>query len=185
MSIDKSLDVWCGLFVDPRWEVGLSLIDLAGPRRTVIHIHGDLDVVAILLNGRKILNLLEAALVGLTGSHAAVNGDGAGVCDSAARRTGEVDLRNRASTTAKEAGVLIVVRVVLGIKHLCETANGSGLLGTVVVKCTNVVNDVSHLVDGVVTTLRSRTMARNTLNVNTDLHTTTMTAINAAIGRLG
>ena len=75
VSINKSLNVWCGLFVNPCWEVCLSLIDLAGPGRTVIHIHGDLDVVAILLNGRKILNLLEAALVGLTGSHAAVNGD--------------------------------------------------------------------------------------------------------------
>ena len=75
MSINKSLNVWCGLFVDPRWEVCLSLIDLAGPGRTIIHIHGDLDVVAILLNGRKLFNLLEAALVGLTGSHAAVNGD--------------------------------------------------------------------------------------------------------------
>ena len=78
-----------------------------------------------------------------------------------------------------------MIWVVFGIKHLCETTNGSGLLGTVVVKCTNVVNDVGHLVDGVVTTLRSRTMARDTLNVNADLHTTTVTTINATIGRLG
>ena len=30
-----------GLLVDPRGEVSLGLVDLAGPGRTVVHVHGD------------------------------------------------------------------------------------------------------------------------------------------------
>ena len=75
VCIHKRLDVWCALLVDPCWEEALRLIDVACPCRSVVHVHGDLDVLCVLLAGRKVLDLLEAALVCLAGGHSAVDGD--------------------------------------------------------------------------------------------------------------
>ena len=42
---------------------------------------------------------------------------------------------------------------------------------------TNILKDISHLVDCVVTTFWSRTMAGNTLNIDTDFHTSALTSV--------
>ena len=86
VRVDQALDMCSALLIDPCREVCLCLVDFTGPRRTVIHIHGNLYVIAILSDGRKILDLLQAAVPGLAGCHAAVNGDRAGIGDRAAAR---------------------------------------------------------------------------------------------------
>ena len=123
MGVDQCLDVRRALLVDPRGEVCLGLVDLAGPAGTVVHVHGDLHVVAVLLDGGEVADLLEAGLVGLAGGHAAVDGDGAGVSHGAARGAGVEDLRDGAGPAAQEASVLVVLGVVLGVEHLDEAAN--------------------------------------------------------------
>ena len=86
MRIDEAFHVSCALFVDPGREICLCLIDFSGPCRTVIHVHGDFDIIAVLLDRRKIFDLLQAAVPGLACSHAAVDGDRAGVSNCAAAR---------------------------------------------------------------------------------------------------
>ena len=113
VRVHQSLHVGRGLLVDPGGEEALGLVDVAGPGGTVIHVHGDLHVLGVLLAGGQILDLLQAGLVGLAGGHAAVDGDGAGVGHSAAGGRGVEDLAGGAGAAAEEAGVLVVLGVVL------------------------------------------------------------------------
>ena len=174
-----------GLLVDPRGEVSLGLVDLAGPGRTVVHVHGDLHVVAVLLGGRQVADLVQAGLPGLTGGHTTVDGDGAGVSDSATAGAGVEDLADGAGAAAQEAGILVVLGVVLGIEHLDEALDVGRLVAAVVVEGADVGDDVGHLVDGVVAAVGSGAVAGGAVNVDADLHATAVTAIDAAVGGLG
>ena len=185
MRVDEGLDVGCALLVDPRGEVGLGLVDLAGPAGTVVHVHGDLHVVAVLLDGGEVADLLEAGLVGLACGHAAVDGDGAGVSHGAARGAGVEDLGDGAGAAAQEAGVLVVLGVVLGIEHLDEALDGGGLVGAVVVEGADVGDDVGHLVDGVVAALGRGAVTGDALHVHANLHAAAVTTVDAAVGGLG
>ena len=49
----------------------------------------------------------------------------------------------------------------------------------------DVLEDVGHLVDGVVATLRGGAVAGHTVHVHTDLHAATVTTVDAAVGGLG
>ena len=173
------------LLVDPSGEVALSLVDLAGPGGTIVHVHGNDDVVTVLLDVGQITDLLQAGIPGLTSGHTTVDGDGAGVSNSAARGRGEVDLRSGASTAAQETSILVVVGVVLGIQHLDQTLDLGLVSSVVLVQSTNVLQDVSHLVDSVVAAVGSGAVAGDTLDVNTDLHTAAMATVDAAVGGLG
>ena len=185
MCILQSLDV-CGLLlVDPSGEVALGLVDFASPGGTIVHVHGNDNVVTVLLDVGQITDLLQAGIPGLASGHTTVDGDGAGVSNSAARGRGEVDLRSGASTAAQETSILVVVGVVLGIQHLDQTLDLGLVSSVVLVQSANVLQDVSHLVDSVVAAVGSGAVAGNTLDVNTDLHTAAMATVDAAVGGLG
>ena len=185
VGVDEGLNVRSGLLVDPRGEVSLGLVDLAGPGRTVVHVHGDLHVVAVLLGGRQVADLVQAGLPGLAGGHATVDGDGAGVSDSAAAGAGVEDLADGAGAAAQEAGVLVVLGVVLGVEHLDEALDVGRLVAAVVVEGADVGDDVGHLVDGIVAAVGGRAVAGGAVNVDADLHAAAVTAIDAAVGGLG
>ena len=185
VRVDERLNVRRGFLVDPGREEALGLVDVAGPRGTVVHVHGDLDVLGILLAGGQILDLLQAGLVGLAGRHAAVDGDGAGVGDCAAAGAGVEDLAGGAGAAAEEAGVLIVLGVVLRVEHLDKTLDLLVVGSVVLVEVADVQDDLGHLVDGVVAALRRGAVAGNAVHVDADLHTAAVAAIDAAVGRLG
>ena len=185
VRIDQSLDVRRGGLVDPGREEALGLIDMAGPRGTVVHVHGNLDVLGILLAGGQILDLLQAGLIGLAGRHAAVNGDGAGVRNCAAGRGGVEDLAGGAGAAAEEAGVFVMLGVVLRVEHLDKTLDLLVVGSVVLVEIADVQDDLSHLVDRVVAALRSGAMAGDAVHVNADFHSAAMAAVDAAVGRLG
>ena len=185
VRVDQCLDVRSGSLVDPGREEALGLVDVAGPRGTVIHVHGDLDVLGVLLAGGQILDLLQAGLIGLAGRHAAVDGDGAGVGNCAAGRGGIEDLAGGAGAAAEEAGVFVVLGVVLRVEHLDKALDLLVVAGVVLVEIADVQDDLRHLVDRVVAALRRGAVAGNTVHVDADLHTAAMAAIDAAVGGLG
>ena len=185
VRVDKGLHMGGGFLVDPRREEALGLIDVAGPCGTVVHIHRNLDVLGILLAGGQVLDLLQAGLVGLAGGHAAVDGDGAGVGHGAAGGRGVEDLAGGAGATAQETGILPVFGIVLGIQHLHQTLDLHGVVGGIFVEIPDVLDDLGHLVDGVVAALRSGAVAGDTVHVDADLHTAAVAAIDAAVRRLG
>ena len=78
-----------------------------------------------------------------------------------------------------------MLRVVFRAQHLNKALDIGVFVTAVVVQGTNISDDVSHLVDCVGTTLRCGTMAGNALNVYTDFHTSAMSTVDTAIGRLG
>ena len=185
MRVDESLHVRSGFLVDPGGEEALGLINVTGPCRTVVHVHGDLDVVGVLFAGGEILNFLQAGLVGLTGGHAAVDGDRAGVSDSAAAGAGVEDLGGGAGAAAEEVGILIVLGVVLLVEHLDKTLDLGAVGSVVLVEVADVFDDLSHLVNGVVAALGRAAVAGDAVDVHADLHTTAVTAVDTAVGRLG
>ena len=185
VGVDEGLDVRSGLLVDPRGEVSLGLVDLAGPGRTVVHVHGDLHVVAVLLGGRQVADLVQAGLPGLTGGHATVDGDGAGISHGATAGAGVEDLADGAGAAAQEAGVLEVLGVVLGVEHLDETLDVGRLVAAVVVEGADVGDDVGHLVNGVIAAVGSGAVAGGAVNVDANLHAAAVTAVDAAVGGLG
>ena len=158
---------------------------MAGPCGTVVHIHGNLDVLGVLLAGGQILDLLQAGLVGLAGRHAAVDGDGAGVRNCAAGRGGVEDLAGGAGAAAEEAGVFVVLGVVLRVEHLDKALDLLVVGSVVLVEIADVQDDLSHLVDRVVAALRSGAVAGNAVHIDADLHSAAMAAVDAAVGRLG
>ena len=84
VGVGQSLHVSGALLVDPGGEVALGLVDLAGPGGPVIHVHTDLYIILILLDGGQSLDLLQAGIPGLAGGHAAIHGNGAAIRHSAA-----------------------------------------------------------------------------------------------------
>ena len=185
VRVDERLNVGRGLLVDPGGEEGLGLIDVAGPGRTVIHIHGHLDVLGVLLAGGQILDLLQAGLVGLARGHAAVDGDGAGVRNSAAGGRGVEDLAGGAGAAAEEAGILPVLGIVLRVEHLHEALDFLVVAGVVLVEVADVEQDLSHLVNGVVAALGRGAVAGDAVHIDADLHAAAVTAVDAAVGGLG
>ena len=185
VGVHQRLDVGGGFLVDPGGEEALGLIDLASPGGTVVHVHADLHVVAVLLHGGQVADLLEAGVPGLASGHAAVDGDGAGVGHGAAAGRGVENLGGGAGAAAEEAGVFIVLGVILGVEHLHETLD-LGLIGVVVfVEGADVLENVGHFIDGVVAALGGGAVAGDALDVHADLHAAAVAAIDAAVGGLG
>ena len=185
VSVHDRLHVSRVLLVDPGREVALGLIHLAGPRRTVVHVHAHLHVVAVLLHVREVPDLLKAGVPGLARGHAAVDRDGAGVSNRAAARAGVEYLAGGAGAAAQEAGVLVVLRVVLRVEHLHKALDLHAVVGGVLVERPDVLQDVRHLVDRVVAALRRGAVAGHALDVDADLHASPVAAVDAAVGRLG
>ena len=185
MGVHQGLDVRSGLLVDPGGEEALGLVHMAGPCGTVIHIHGNLHVLGILLAGGQVLDLLQAGLIGLAGGHAAVDGDGAAVGHSAAGGGGVEDLAGGAGAATQEVGVLIVLGVELGIQHLYQAVDLGGAVGGVLVQVTDVQDDLGHLVDGVVAALGGGTVAGHAVHIHADLHTAAVAAVDTTVGGLG
>src|SRR5699024_3874378 len=170
VGVHQRLDVGGGFLVDPGGEEALGLIDLASPGGTVVHVHADLHVVAVLLHGGQVADLLEAGVPGLASGHAAVDGDGAGVGHGAAAGGGVEDLGGGAGAAAQETGVLVVVGVVLGIQHLHQALDLHAVVGGVLVQGPHVLEDVGHLVDGVVAALGGGAVAGHAVDIHPDLH---------------
>ena len=185
VSIDQSLNVSSVLLVDPSGEEALGLVNMAVPCGTVVHVHGNLHIVSILLASGQILDLLQAGLVGLAGGHAAVDGDSTAIGNSATGGRGVEDLRGGAGASAEETGILVVVGVVLRIQHLNKALDLLIVGCVVLVEVTDIEEDLSHLMDSVVTALGSGAVAGNTANVNTDLHSASVSTVDAAVGGLG
>ena len=185
VRVHHGLHVRGVLLVYPGREVALGLIDLAGPGRAVVHVHADLHVVAVLLHVRQVPDLLQAAVPGLARGHAAVDRDGAGVGHGAAARAGVEDLARGAGAAAQEAGVLVVLGVVLRVQHLHEALYLHAVVGGVLVERPDVLQDVRHLVDGVVAALGGGAMAGHALDVHADLHAAPVAPVDAAVRRLG
>ena len=185
VGVHQGLDVGGGLLVDPGGEEGLGLVDVAGPGWPVIHVHGDLHVLGVLLHGGQVLDLLQAALVGLARGHAAVDGDGAGVRHGAAAGGGVEDLAGGAGAPAQEAGVLPVLGIVLRVQHLDQALDLLIVGGVVLVEVPDVQQDLGHLVDGVVAPLRGGAVAADPVDVHPDLHAAPVAPVDAAVGGLG
>ena len=185
MGVDESLDVSGALLVDPGGEEALGLIDGAGPGGTVVHVHADLHIVLVLLDGGQVLDLLQAGIPGLAGGHAAVDGDGAAVRHGAAGRRGVEDLGGGAGAPAQELGVLVMLGVEFGVQHLHQALDLVGGAVAVLVQGADVLENVGHLVNGVVAALGSGAVAGDALHVHADLHAAAVTAVDAAVGGLG
>ncbi len=78
-----------------------------------------------------------------------------------------------------------MIRVVLRVEHLDETADLRALGAAVVVEGADVLEDVGHLVNGVVAALGRGTMAGDALDIDADFHAAPVPAIDAAVRRLG
>ena len=68
VGVRKSLDVGRALLIDPGGEVALGLVDLAGPGRAVVHVHGYRYILAVLLHAGQVPDLLQAGVPGLVSS---------------------------------------------------------------------------------------------------------------------
>ena len=75
--------------------------------------------------------------------------------------------------------------VVLRVEHLDKALDLLIIGGVVLVEVADVQQDLGHLVDSVVTALRSGAVAGDTVHVDADLHTAAVAAIDAAVRRLG
>mgnify|MGYP000122907361 CR=1 FL=1 len=150
VGVHQRLDMGGALLVDPGGEEALRLIDLAGPGGPVIHVHADLHIVSVLLDGGQLPDLLQAGVPGLAGGHAAVDGDGAAVGHGAAGGRGVEDLAGGAGATAQELSVLGVLRVEFRIQHFHEPLDLIGGAVAVFIEGADVLDDVRHLVNGIV-----------------------------------
>ena len=74
--------------------------------------------------------------------------------------------------------------IVLGIQHLHQTLDLHGVVGGIFVEIPDVLDDLGHLVDGVVATLRGGAVAGHTVHIHTDLHAATVATVDAAVGGL-
>ena len=185
MGISQRLHVSGALLVDPGGEEALGLVDLAGPGGPVIHVHTDLYIILILLDGGQSLDLLQAGIPGLAGGHAAIHGNGAAIRHSAAGGRGIEDLGHGAGATAQELSVLGVLRVEFRIQHFHEPLDLIGGAVAVFVESADVLENIGHFVDGVVSPLRSGAVAGDALHIHADLHAAPVTPVDAAVGRLG
>ena len=185
MGVHQRLDMGGALLVDPGGEEALGLIDLAGPGGPVVHVHADLHVVAVLLHAGQLPDLLQAGVPGLAGGHAPVDGDGAAVRHSAAGGRGVEDLADGAGAPAQELGVLVVLRIEFRIQHLHQTLHPVGGAVAALVQGPDILEDVGHLVDGVVAPLRRAAVAADALDVHPDLHAAPVAPVDAAVGGFG
>ncbi len=171
--------------VDPGGEEALRLIDGSRPGGTVVHVHGDLHVVPVFLHAGQLADFLQAGVPGLPGCHAPVDGDGAAVRHGAAAGGGVENLAGGAGAPAQELGVLVMLGVERGIQHLHQALDGVGGAVAVFVQGPDVLEDVGHLVDGVVAPLGGGAVAADALHVHTDLHAAPVAPVDAAVGGLG
>ena len=77
-----------------------------------------------------------------------------------------------------------MVRVEFRVKHFNKTFNCCAFIGRISIQITNVLKNICHFIDSVVTAFRRRTMARYALYVYADFHATTLTAVDTAISWL-
>ena len=105
------------------------------------------------IDGNEYFDFLQAGLVGLACGHAAVDGDGAGVCNRAAGGRGVEDLAGGAGASAEETRVFPVLGVVLRVEHLDKTLDFLVICRIVFVEVADVQDDFRHLVDRVVAAL--------------------------------
>ena len=74
--------------------------------------------------------------------------------------------------------------IVLLIQHLYQALYFGAFLCIIFIECADILKDIGHLVDRVVTALRSGAVAGNTLYVYTDFHTSSLAAVDSAVSRL-
>ena len=182
VGVGQSLDMGGAFLVDPGGEEALRFVDLAGPGGPVVHIHADFHIVLVLLDGGQGLDLLEAGVPGLPGGHAAVHGNGAAVRHRAAGGRGVEDLRNSAGAPAQELSVLGVLGIERRVQHLYQALDLIGGAVAVFVEGADILDDVRHLVDGVVAPLGGGAVAGDALYVHPDLHAAPVAPVDAAIG---
>ena len=72
-----------------------------------------------------------------------------------------------------------------GIQHLHQALDGVGGTVAVFVQGPNVLEDVGHLVDGVVAPVGGGAVAGNALHVHPDFHAAPVAPVDAAVGGLG
>ena len=154
VGVGHCLNVGCGLLVYPGGEVAFRLVYKACPGWAVIHVHGYLYVLCVLLAGGQVADFFEAGIPGLTGSHAAVKGYGAGIRYSAAGGRSIEYLGSCDGAAAQEACIFPMLGIVFGVQHLHKSLYLGGIGGVVLVECAHVLQNVRHLVDGVVAALR-------------------------------
>ena len=99
---------------------------------------------------------------------------------------GVEDLGGGAGAAAQEAGVLVVLGVVLRdssifTRPLISVESAVAVL----VEGADVLKNVGHLVDGVVAALGRGAVAGDALHVHADLHAAAVAAVDAAVGGLG
>ena len=75
--------------------------------------------------------------------------------------------------------------VVLGIEPLHQALDLSFIGIVILIERPDVLKDVRHFIDGVVTPLGGGTVAADALHVYPDFHTAPVSAVDAAIGRFG
>ena len=78
-----------------------------------------------------------------------------------------------------------MLRIILWIEHLDKAFDLLVVSGVVLVEVAYVQNDLGHLVDGVVAALGGGAVAGDAVHVDADLHAAAVTAVDAAVGRLG
>ena len=168
----------------PGGEVALDRVNQSGIGRTLVVVHGNNNVIAVFLYARQVANLFQTAFPGLTGSHTAVQRNCTGVSNCTAAGRGVEDLGGGNSTAAQEV-CLFPLRIVFLIQHFYKTLDLCIISSVILIQSTNVLKDVSHFVDCVITTLRSRTVTGNALYINTDFHTSALSSVDTAVCRLG
>ena len=185
MRIHDRLHMRGRFLIDPGGEIALRLIDEPRPGGTVIQIHRNLDVVAVLFAGGQIADLLQTGIPRFAGGHAAIQRHGAGIGDGAAGRGGIKDLRSRDGAAAEETRILKMLAVEPGIEHFHKTPDRVAVVGGILIEGADILQNIRHLIDRVVAALRRAAVAGDALDVDPDLHPAAVPAVNAAVGRLG
>ncbi len=74
-----------------------------------------------------------------------------------------------------------MIRIVLRAEHLGQALDGSGFSAVVIIQGAYILDDIGHLVDCVVSALRSAAVAGNSVNIHADLHTASVSSVDAAV----
>ena len=78
-----------------------------------------------------------------------------------------------------------MLRIVLGVQHLYKALYLHAVVGGVLVEGAHILEDIGHLVYGVVAPLGCGAVAGDALHVNADLHAAPVASVDAAVGGLG
>ena len=167
---------------DPCREVTFDGIGQAGVARAGVFIHADFDIVAVLLDARQSPDFIEAALPRFAGRHAAVQGDGTGIGDGAAARRGVENLGARDCTAAEEVG-FFPFGIVFLVEHLDQAFDFRRVGCVIFVEGPHVLEDIGHLVNGVITAFGRAAVAGYTLDVDADFHAAALAAVDAVVCR--